>query len=114
MAISALADPITFESLYNDGLGAMVNATDSASATERKNAVNWAYLDLAGLIKGYWRRRSFDYTSATTPALTAGTRAYNVPTTTGAVFDSAARLYYRQSGSVIDVPLRGDSEWLER
>ena len=108
--------PIDFVSLYGtDGLGRLVgirnNTTDQAG---RQNAVNEALSELAGLIKAYWRRRSFDYTGSSTPALVAGTRAYNTPTTSGAVFDSIGRLYYRQSGAPIDVPVLGDSEWIEK
>lgn len=73
-----------------------------------------AYIELSGLIKGYWRRRSFDYTASSSPDLTAGTRAYNTPTTTGAVFDSIGRLGYRSSGTWADVPVLGDAEWLEK
>ena len=106
---------IDFVSLFGaNGLGFLVGDTASASETYRKNAVNLAYVELAGFIKGYWRRRSFDYTSSSTPALTSGTRAYNTPTTSGAVFDSVGRLYYRSSGVVVDVPVLGDAEWLEK
>lgn len=107
--------PIDFVSLYGtNGLGFLVGDIQTTSETDRKNAVNLAYHDLAGLIKGYWRRRSFDYTSSSTPSLTAGTRAYNVPTTSGAVFDEIGRLYYRESGSVRDVEILGDADWLAR
>lgn len=73
-----------------------------------------AYVELAGLIKGYWRRRSFDYTASSSPTLTAGTRAYNTPTPSGAVFDSVGRLGFRRSGAWADVPVLGDAEWLEK
>lgn len=92
-------------------VGIRDNTTDLAG---RQNAVNEAYSELGGLIKTYWRRRSFDYTASSTPALAVGTRAYATPTTVGAVFDSVGRLYYRQSGSVTDVPVLGDAEWLEK
>lgn len=90
----------------------MVGDKKSSSVIDRKNAVNRAHKDLAGLIKGYWRRRTFEYTSSSTPALTALERTYNVPTPTGSVFDSPARLYYRDSGRTIDVPFKTDSVWL--
>jgi len=93
-----------------DGLGWMVGIQDSTTDLPgRKNAVNWAYIDLAG-IKGYWRRRSSDYTSSSSPALVAGTAAYNVPSD----YNDAYRLYYREAGQMVDVQLIGDSEWLER
>lgn len=108
--------PLDFVSLFGtDGLGWLVGIRDNTTdVNARKNAVNQAYVELAGLIKGYWRRRSFDYTGSSSPALTSGTRAYSVPTTSGAVFDTAGRLYYRESGVVVDVRLLGDAEWLER
>jgi hypothetical protein len=108
--------PVDFISLFGiDGLGWLVGIRDNTTdLNARKNAINRAYIELAGLIKGYWRRRSFDYTSSSSPALTAGTRAYNVPTTAGAVFDTIGRLYYRQSGVPRDVKVLGDSEWIER
>lgn len=109
-------DPVNFISLFGqDGMGRIVGIrNDTTDLAGRQNAINEAYSELAGLIKGYWRRRSFDYTSTSTPALTDGTRAYNVPTTSGAVFDSPARLYFRRSGVAVDVPFLGDAEWLER
>lgn len=114
--MAVFTEPLDFVSLYGtDGLGWLVGVRDNTTdVNARKNAVNWAYVELAGLIKGYWRRRNFDYTSASSPALTAGTRAYNTPTTSGAVFDEVGRLYYRDAGRMVDVPFVGDSEWLER
>ena len=109
-------DPVDFVSIYGlDGIGRLVGIRDNTTDVNgRKNAANEAYVELAGLIKGYWRNREFDYTSSSTPALTAVTRAYNVPTTSGAVFDTVHRLYYRSSGTFQDVPILGNSEWLER
>lgn len=106
---------LDFVSIYGtDGMGRLVGVRDNTTdANGRRNAANEAYSELAGLIKGYWRNREFAYTSSSTPALTAGTRAYNTPTTTGAVFEDAHRLYYRQAGRAQDVKLVGNSEWLE-
>lgn len=114
--MAVFTQPLDFVSLFGtDGVGWLVGIRDNTTdVNARKNAVNWAYVELAGLIKGYWRRRSFDYTSSSSPALTAGTRAYSVPITSGAIFDEIGMLYYRQSGTEIDVPVLGDSEWLER
>lgn len=114
--MAVFTDPIDFVSLYGtDGLGWLVGIrNDTTDLSGRRNAVNWAYKELAGLIKGYWRRRSFDYTSSSTPFLVAGTRAYNVPATSGAVFDEIGRLYFRRSGVYADVPVLGDEEWLEK
>lgn len=110
------SEPPTFLNLYGaDGLGLLINVrNDTSDLAGRKNAVNWAYKELAGLIKGYWRRRSFDYTASSSPALTAGTRAYNVPASTGAVFDEAGQLYYRSGGRAVEVSLVDDAEWLQR
>lgn len=66
-------------------------------------------MDLAG-IKGYWRRRSSNYTSSSSPPLTAGTAAYNVPSD----YNDAYRLGYREAGKWVDVKMLGDAEWLER
>ncbi len=114
--MAVFTQPIDFVSLYGtDGMGWLVGVRDNTTdLAARKNAVNMAYVELAGLIKGYWRRRSYDYTSGSTVPLVAGTRAYSVPTTTGAVFDSMGRLYYRSAGTVVDVPVLGDAEWLEK
>ena len=100
-----------FVSLYGtDGLGWLVGIRDNTTdATGRKNAVNWANAQLAG-IKGYWRRRSNDYTSSSSPALADGTRAYNLPSD----YNDPYRLYYRVSGRYRDVPILGDEEWLQR
>ena len=87
-------------------VGIRDNTTD---LTGRKNAVNWAHTDLAG-IKGYWRRRASAYTSSSSPALTAGTAAYNVPSD----YNDAYRLGYREAGKYQDVKIVGDAEWLER
>ncbi len=106
--------PIDFVSLYGtNGLGLLVGDTQSGSVSDRKNAINQAHTELAS-IKGYWRKRSYDYTSGSTVPLVDGTRAYNTPTTAGAVFDSPYRLYYRQSGRYRDVPFVGDEEYLMR
>lgn len=108
-----MADPLVFSDLYNDnGLGFLIGDTSSGSETDRKRAVNDAYIELAG-IKGFWRKRSFNYTSSSSPALAAGTQSYDTPTTTGAVFDSPYRLYYREAGYYVDVPFVADSVWLE-
>lgn len=109
--MAVFTDPIDFVSLWStDGLGWLVGIRDATTDTAgRQNAVNWAYLELAG-IKGYWRRRSSEYTSSSSPALTANTRAYNVPSD----YNDPYRVYYRSSGQVIDVPILGDSQWLER
>ena len=112
--MAVLTDPIDFVSLYGtNGLGFLVGDTQSGSETDRKNATNQAYVELGG-IKGYWRKRSFDYTNASSPALVDGTRVYATPTTSGAVFDSPYRLYFRRSGRYIDVPILGDEEFLLR
>ena len=55
-------------------------------------------------IRGVWRKRS------TTISLTSGTYQYNAP----ADFDSAFRLYYRDSGRFVDIEILSDEEWLER
>lgn len=86
----------------------LVGDSSSGSQTDRDRAINDFYLDVA--IRAWWRLRSSDYTAASSPALTAGTTTYNAPSD----FDSAHRLYYRDSGQMRDVPLLGDSEWLER
>lgn len=114
--MAVFTEPIDFVSLYGtDGVGWLVGIRNNTTdVNARKNAVNMAYKELAGHLKGYWRRRSFDYTSSSSPALTAGTRAYNTPTTSGAVFDSIARLGFRRSGVYADVPILGDAEWLEK
>ena len=114
--MAVFTQPLDLVSLAGtDGVGWLVGLRDNTTdINARYNAVNWAYVELAGHLKGYWRRRSFDYTSSSSPALTAGTRAYAVPTTAGAAFDTAGRLYYRSSGVMIDVPIIGDAEWLER
>ena len=79
-----MADPLQFSDLYGtNGVGYYVGDTDSGSATNRKRAVNDAYVDVA--LKAWWRKRSFDYTSSSTPPLTDGTRTYATPTTAGAV-----------------------------
>lgn len=87
--------------------------TDATTLAAVDRAINNAYLWGAGL-KAFWRKRPFDYTSSSTPALTSGTRTYNVPSTSGAVFDSPYRLYYRRSGRYVDVPFVGDDDWLEK
>lgn len=108
-----MADPLQFSDIYGtNGVGFYVSDIGSGSATNRKRAVNDAYVDVA--IKAWWRKRSFDYTSASSPALTDGTRTYATPTTTGSVFDQPYRLGYRRSGAYIDVPILGDEEWLQR
>ena len=100
-----------FVSLYGtDGLGWLVGIRDNTTdVTGRKNAVNWSNATLGG-IKGYWRRRSLNYTSSSSPALADGTRAYNLPSD----YNDPYRLYYRRSGRYVDVPILGDEEWLER
>ena len=107
-------DPLDFTSLYGtNGLGFLVGDTQSGSVIDRKNAINQAYVELAS-IKGFWRKRSYDYTSASSVPLVDGTRTYAAPTTSGAVFDSPYRLYYRRSGRYVDVPFLGDEEFLMR
>lgn len=114
--MAVFSEPPTFLNLYGaDGLGLLVGLRDDTTDLPgRKNAINMAYVELADYVKAYWRNRSFDYTSSSTPALTAGTRAYNVPATSGAVFDSIGVLYYRSSGAVIEVPIVDDLIWLSR
>lgn len=102
---------LDFVSLYSlDGLGWLVGIRDATTDVNgRKNAINWSNTDLSG-IKGYWRRRSSDYTSSSSPALASGTRVYNVPSD----YNDAYRIYYREAGRVVDVKIVGDSEWLIR
>src|SRR3990167_595527 len=109
--MAVFTSPVDFISLFGvDGLGWLVGIRDSTTDVNgRKNAVNWAYIELAG-IKGYWRRRASNYTSSSSPALASGTSAYNVPSD----YNDAYRLYYRQAGRASDVKLIGDSEWIER
>ena len=109
--MAVFTNPVDFVSLYGtDGLGWMVGIRDNTTdVNARKNAINWAYLEVAG-IKGYWRRRSSDYTSSSSPALTAGTSAYNCPSD----YNDAYRLGYREAGAWVDVKIVGDAEWLER
>ena len=107
-------DPLDYISLYGtNGLGFLVGDIQSGSVNDRKNATNQGYVELAS-IKGFWRKRSFDYTDSSSPALTDGTRLYTTPTTAGAVFDAPYRLYYRESGRYVDVQVLGDEEWLMR
>lgn len=114
--MAVFTEPIDFVSLYGiDGLGYLVGVRDNTTdLAARKNCVNMAYKDVGGLCRTYWRRRSYEYTSASTIPLVAGTQSYSVPTTTGAVFDSPGRLYYRSAGTYVDVPILTESEWLER
>src|SRR3990167_9601222 len=109
--MAVFTEPLDFVSLYGtDGLGWLVGIRDNTTdVNARKNAINWAYTDLAG-IKGYWRRRSSAYTSASSPALTAGTAAYNCPSD----YNDAYRLGYREAGRWVDVEIIGDAEWLEK
>lgn len=108
--MSVFTSGYDFVSLYGiDGLGLLVGIRDSTTdAAGRKNAVNWSYVDLAS-IKGYWRSRSYDYTASSSPALTDGTRAYNVPSD----YDAPFRVYYRENGRVQDIEIVSDSRWLE-
>lgn len=114
--MAVFSQPPTFLQLIGaDGLGWLVGLKDDTTELDaRKNAFNKAYVECAGLLKGYWRRRSFDYTASSSPALTVNVRAYNTPTTSGAVFDTPGRLYYRESGGMVDVRILDDLEWLER
>ena len=86
--------------------------TDATTLANKDRCINEEYIGLCG--KSWFRKRTFEYTSSSTPALTDGTRAYNTPTTSGAVFDAIYRLYYRRNGRYIDVPCLGDEEWLMR
>lgn len=99
-----------FSDLYGaNGVGFYVGDTNSLSETDRKRATNDAYVELASL-KGFWRLRTTDYTSSSSPALVSGTYQYNLPSD----FSDVHRFYYRQSGRVVDVPVVSDAEWLER
>ena len=109
-----MPDPLTLAD-FRLGVGFLVQdtRTDATTLADIDRAINNSYIWGAGL-KASWRKRSFDYTSTSTPALTSGTRTYNVPSTTGAVFDSPYRLYYRRSGRYVDVPFIADDDWLEK
>lgn len=100
-----------FVSLYGlDGLGWLVGIRDNTTDVNgRKNAINWAHTDLAG-IKAYWRRRIGAYTSSSSPALATGTSAYNLPSD----YNDLYRIYYREAGKAVDVKPLGDAEWIER
>src|SRR3990167_3496472 len=104
--MAVFTDPVDFVSLYGpDGLGWLVGIRDSTTDLPgRKNAINIAYVSLAG-IKGYWRRRASAYTSSSSPALTAGTAAYNVPSD----YNDTYRLGYRESGRYVGVKIIGDA-----
>lgn len=104
--------PPDFISLYGlDGLGWLVGLRDNTTDVNgRKNAINWALIEVFGQVKGYWRLRASAYTSSSSPALTAGTAAYNMPSD----YDAPFRLYYREAGRMQDVEIISDAEWLER
>ena len=109
--------PVQFQHLYtatagDGGVGDLCGDTLASSATLRKKFVNDEYLDLCGLIKGYWRVRSFTYTSTSTPAMATGNTSLSVPTATA--FDSIYRLYFRRNGVVHRVRQRSRSDFLER
>jgi len=108
---------VQFKNLYTDaagdgGVGDLCGDTLSSSAALRKKIVNDEYIDLVGLIKGYWRVRSFTYTKTSTPAMAAADTALDVPTTVA--FDSVYRMYFRRQGSVQPVKMRSRSDWLQR
>src|SRR3990167_11140837 len=95
---------LDFAALYStNGLGFYVGDTASASATDRKRAVNDAYIELAQ-IKGPWRLR----VDTSTLAMVASTYQYNLP----ADFDGVFRVYYREAGKVVDIEVVPDSLWL--
>lgn len=105
---------LVFSALYGtNGLGFLVGDTQSGSVTDRKRAVNDGYVELCALAaKAYWRVRSHDYTSSSSPAMTAGSHQLSVPTSPA--FESPYRLYFRENGMVRDVPFISRSEWLDR
>jgi hypothetical protein len=101
-----------FSDIYgNSGLGHLVGDEQSGSVTKRKLYSNDAYVQLAG-IRGYWRKRSYDYTSASTIPLVAGNYQFQLPTSPA--FDSVYRLYYLSNGRPRMVKILNDDQWLEQ
>lgn len=105
--------PLTLDDLAGSaGLGWLIGDTDSSSQTVRYRQINDAYLT-KGCGRYYWCKRTFDYTSSSSPALpTANNRVLYVPTASGSAFDQPYRLYYRQAGVPVDLELLEDQEWL--
>lgn len=88
------------------------NASSTAQ-TNRYNALADADVELSA-IRGFWRVKSFAYTSSSSPAMTAGSATLAASTGSLTDFESPFRLYYRENGQVRDVAFVSDSEWLDR
>ncbi len=100
----------TFVNLYDgNGLGFLVQDTSTTSATDRKKAVNDAYVQLAS-IRGWWRRRAYDYTASASIPISANQYQVNLPPDC----DTAFRLYYLLAGHPRQVDLVSDGDWLEQ
>lgn len=94
----------------NTRLQDLVQDSSSASDAQRVRALADADVELSS-IKGYWRVRSHDYTSSSSPAMTAGSNQLTVPSSPA--FEAPYRMYYRESGYVREVKFKSKSEWLE-
>lgn len=92
-------------------LGFLVGDSLSGSQANRYNAIADADVELSS-IKGFWRVRSHDYTTVSSPSMAAN--SYQLSTPTSPNFEEPYRLYYRESGIVRDVRFISRAEWLER
>ena len=92
-------------------LGVLVGDTSSGAQTNRRRAIADADVDLSA-IRGYWRVRLHDYTSSSSPAMTANSNQLSVPTSPA--FEAPYRLFYRDNGLVHDVRVISYTEWLTR
>ena len=101
--------PTDFSDLYGDnGLGFLIGDTSSGSVSDRKVAVNDAYVELAS-IRGYWRKRTHEYTTASSPAISQGNYQFDLPSS----YDTMYRLYYLWAGKPKQIKVLDDDQWLE-